>query len=835
MTTKKTGKKNSGNRRHYYTLFLAALLVSAILLAMVVLQDRLDSFPHRETQSSGEPVPLLQLNHPTRLSLANDDGRDPLLVLVSSADDFAPLEGGYALWVSIKEPGLTVLDIEGKPTGARPLATAPSAEQLGTAFFVAATNTDSELPRSAEISVSIAPLLPTTVITGPADNSTSIPVIWPIERTFEIPLDSFTPIPTPWPPEIGWLIREIAQRADTLALLFAILIGAWEWGKWSQEKIEREEEQRRQQRSQQLAEEQIERDRQREEEQRQLVREQRIESVAARIQRNWVDGIAELTNLLARSTNEMWGAYYDEQIVDLQRRYYPPERFGEYLAELGRLHRKQDNFDDLYRRLQCAICFGDTFENVLVPCLRAIDSSSIESADLDSLQLLMTSFPDARYVVEAIIDEILNEKPELKHKIINESGHHSRTALRMIILRIGLFFREPVYGRWSVFPDGQAYSWPAMTVLDGNEPLRTDDIYLTAHSFSDDPFSSTLEGDTTRTPQLNYQMILISSEWILKLRAHSSALMADSFADSVAWTTALPQQMSNHPMIFPLVGFVSGMRNDVSSIENCLTVLARIASARWLDLIGTTPDAFLAQPEQDMAMLYDLLLWYCGSIDVLLRSSMPEEKKYDTTRPDPDRPDILSIKLFRSEVRRLETQRQRVSAPTHKQFIEWLSVRPPGIFRSADTSDATVLLALLPPETAGFGFDGIDLLAQELAERRVYFHFVGERRTLAHVRSFRTRSLSWTPEEIQAMIDTRIVLASSPDGPQTFAELTDYISLGDKNPYTDLLAAARGSLHRALEYCRVAVQIHLASDAPDGLFTDETLRKAREAMSRVRF
>ena len=81
------------------------------------------------------------------------------------------------------------------------------------------------------------------------------------------------------------------------------------------------------------------------------------------------------------------------------------------------------------------------------------------------------------------------------------------------------------------------------------------------------------------------------------------------------------------------------------------------------------------------------------------------------------------------------------------------------------------------------------------------------------------------------MIDARIASASAPEGPQTFANLTDYIDLGDTNPYTYLTDAAQGSLHRALKYCRVAVEIHQNSGAPGG-FTEETLMSARDAVNR---
>ncbi|MCA9890580.1 MAG: hypothetical protein KC546_19510, partial [Anaerolineae bacterium] len=179
-------------------------------------------------------------------------------------------------------------------------------------------------------------------------------------------------------------------------------------------------------------------------------------------------------------------------------------------------------------------------------------------------------------------------------------------------------------------------------------------------------------------------------------------------------------------------------------------------------------------------------------------------------------------------IRQCATQRQRVPDPNMMQYLEWLSIRPPGLDEEPDN---TVILALLPVTVTDFQMNDVNLVTQWLKEANVYFHLVGERQAIEHFRPFFTEALAWTNTEIRAMIDARIAHANMGNVLQAFAHLTVAIGRGNMSPYDYLWEAARGSLHRALKYCRVAVQIHLESGSLDGI-TEETLRKALDAVNR---
>jgi len=270
------------------------------------------------------------------------------------------------------------------------------------------------------------------------------------------------------------------------------------------------------------------------------------------------------------------------------------------------------------------------------------------------------------------------------------------------------------------------------------------------------------------------------------------------------------------------------MHKNLSGTEFWLEKMARIAAAGWLEIVASRADAYLSQLADDQMQLFDLLLWYCGSVDVMLRQLAAKWTHIRATKAAdvPSSQDLL--KLY---IQTLAQQRYRESAPSQMQLGEWLSIRPTGIADAEGKNDSTIILALLPPDMPNVEFNHLALLAQELAERRVYFHLVVEQTTALHFRNLRTQTLTWSKTELQAIIDARIASASAPGGPQTFADLTDDLSLGDTNPYTYLWDVAQGSLHRALKYCRVAVEIHQNSGAPGG-FTEETLMSARDAVNR---
>ncbi len=82
------------------------------------------------------------------------------------------------------------------------------------------------------------------------------------------------------------------------------------------------------------------------------------------------------------------------------------------------------------------------------------------------------------------------------------------------------------------------------------------------------------------------------------------------------------------------------------------------------------------------------------------------------------------------------------------------------------------------------------------------------------------------------MIDNRIKSAGAQDI-FTFADLVSPPPDGPADPYSHLLAAARGSLYRTLKYCRVAVRLHQQSDEHPDVLMEQSLQKALDEIDHV--
>lgn len=351
--------------------------------------------------------------------------------------------------------------------------------------------------------------------------------------------------------------------------------------------------------------------------------------------------------------------------------------------------------------------------------------------------------------------------------------------------------------------------------------------FLKAHSLSYDPFTPIVDTIHPHSDPAHLHWVWISPNWFTRLKDRSSIIVADSLADSIAWAANLPGELSIFDHLnsraFTLAGIVESMNSDYPSNATLLDALCRIAADGWLEIIAKDPNTFLSQSADKINALLDLLLWHCVDVGRMLQRldvySVPPGLR------DDDRQLKLLLEIFIGQRAR---QRHRIADPPPLQYVEWLSIRPPGL---DEEMDITVILALLRPSLSVFQIQDVELLAQQLKGNRVFFHLVGERPTVEQFGFMRIERLLWTNEEIQAMIDARIAAAGAPNGPQTFADLTDDISLGETSPYAYLWEAAQGSLHRALEYCRFAVDIHQKSGASDR-FSEETLRCARDEVNR---
>lgn len=544
-----------------------------------------------------------------------------------------------------------------------------------------------------------------------------------------------------------------------------------------------------------------------------------IADVELDLRRNWVDGIGGLAEIIRSSHAEGWYKDHLQRLEKLQRKYCMPERLDVYLRSVGALFRQHENIGVLHRQIESAVCFGIRYDRTLAPIVIEYNIGEPGLSHLVHLFALWEEFLyDAWDVIAAFAHDTLSRVPYASDMVARELSLDGREWLRMHPLLRGII-RLPALDIYR--------EWPTIGIPDGDGLQQSDKAFLKAYSLSHDPFASIVDTHQPNDTPAHLHWVWTNPDWFARLKDQSSIVVADSFADGIAWVAKLTREPSNFQDLnsntFVIAGIVDSFRSDCPNAEALLDALCKISASKWLELIAKNPGALLALSSDIIDLLFDLLLWHCVDLGIMLRrlgvSSASPAMKGDERRLK------LLLKIY---IRQCATQRQRVPDPNMMQYLEWLSIRPPGLDEEPDN---TVILALLPVTATDFQMNDVNLVTQWLKEANVYFHLVGERQAIEHFRPFFTEALAWTNTEIRAMIDARIAHANMGNVLQAFAHLTVAIGRGNMSPYDYLWEAARGSLHRALKYCRVAVQIHLESGSLDGI-TEETLRKALDAVNR---
>ena len=726
---------------------------------------------------------------------AKSGTRAPLLLWISTDGPSSPVADcdveSYSLYVSVQEPGLVILDLAEEPVIDEPIATAVSLAELNASFYLAHVGDSSAFLSTSSLLVTIVPTQATAtrLRSGPLKTSFEVST----QRSF---------LSARW----GFLARQVVELADTLALLLALFVVVWEWRNWRKEEDDRFLKGR-------VSE-----------------LKRRLDKSESRLQRDWLEGIVELAAVLGLPGKEDWDESLHGRIQEIRGQYCSKEQQGRFLREVGIKYRQEANVQSLRHRLNGAKCFVGDLQDELQPCLDILENKVDQKNAIQSLGGVFADLWDLRGLTNQessaglIIGETQANDPPTKADFIVNPLRSQRSVFALwetyaydaqaivaavsryaidarlvneadvkdelkkpgrIPLRLQLEFRT------LSFEQADLYEWPDFVIPPGDGSQCSPMDFLQAYGFRRDPFASICDS------AVQDRRALADLEWLQppgalleQLTERPSFNMSDWFDDGLACATASYRNLGSNKTVVPMLAIMQGRPNG-ARVENSSwgDSLGRIVAEWWLELLSRNPVGFLAQPYINQGVLFDLLLWYCGSVEVL-------DRKLNAHNHN---------QLLSASLQALKTQRPHIFQPTLAQFVEWLSLRPPG--RDAD-ADKTVMLIVLPPRQCRPHLASLEWIAQQLLDHNVYLHFFGQPRATDACSVIRVSPVKWEDREIQDMMDRRIqsyANMSSLARSQGLAALVEPPPGGPKDPYSYVKRSAHGSLHQALRFCRITI------------------------------
>jgi hypothetical protein len=444
-------------------IVVGALIALALVASLIVVaSDARDRFSTQTTTQTLSDNVSVSLSHAQPLPIFTEAGeRLPLLIWTTGDVPTSTVGGDSALYVTVKEPWLTVLRSDGQPLGAAPLAIAWRPDHLSGAFYLAPTDVVIPSQSTAHLSVTVvslpAPMSETTIAGGQLavsdrmSHSTEFDVALndsPILHVLatlvnflagrlgkELGFDEALILPFHLL-TLRFVTQEFIKLTDAFALLVAVVFGVYQLRKWREEDRRHAEEKQRaedRQRKEDMEDRQREEERQREEDRwrkedrrRELervlmMRHRRTDATESLLGQSWMDGIVDLASVTDQSQRENWESELCERLQNLAQRHCDPSRQGEFLRTVGARYKQEQDIIGLRRRLHGARCFSHDFFVEIEPCLGVIDNPT---AEIDSLVQVFALWDhhsyDAWDVIAAVFCHAHKSNPERAKKIITE-------------------------------------------------------------------------------------------------------------------------------------------------------------------------------------------------------------------------------------------------------------------------------------------------------------------------------------------------------------------------------------------------------------------------------